>query len=388
MKSRGGGRAGARKQGRKSTSSDPGRSSDQRSSGERSGGQRADNRGYGRQRDEDRGQRSGGQRSGGQRSGGAGYGRQRDQEGDGQRGGQRSGRQRDDDRGQRSGGGSQRPSQGRDFSSRSDNRRQRTVVRGSDDRARRRPKSSSGLGGDQVEGRQAVRELLRAGNRKVYELLMAEDMEETAIIAEIIDLAGDRRVQVREVSDNKLLNEARSEAPQGVIAYAAPVEDVGLDDLLEIDGVPFLLVLDGLTDPGNLGALLRTAEGAGVTGIVMPKHRSVRLSPTAVKAAAGAVEHLAIAQVGGIASAMSDLRDAGVWCIGLDSDAETELFDIKVATEPIALVLGSEGSGLSQLVAKRCDQLVSIPLVGSLESLNVSVAGAVATYEIVRRRNL
>jgi 23S rRNA (guanosine2251-2'-O)-methyltransferase len=282
-------------------------------------------------------------------------------------------------------GGSKKTSSG---TKKSTHNSQRTVVRGQDRSSNKKRGADTGLGGTQIEGRQAVRELLRAGKRKVHELLLAERMEETAVLAEIIDLAGDMRVSVREVSDLKLMNEARTEAPQGVVAFADPVEEVPLDSLMASDPVPFLLVLDGLTDPGNLGAILRTAEGAGVTGIVLPRHRSVRLSPTAVKAAAGAVEYLPIAHVGGIPTALSDLKDAGIWCIGLAGDASDQLFDIKVANEPIALVLGAEGKGISRLAQKRCDQLVSIPLTGALESLNVSVAAAVASYEIVRRRGL
>ncbi|MFV1992217.1 MAG: TrmH family RNA methyltransferase, partial [Acidimicrobiales bacterium] len=240
----------------------------------------------------------------------------------------------------------QKTSSGKTTSSsykKSKNSQQRTVVRGQDRNSSRKRSSDSGLGGNQVEGRQAVRELLRAGNRKVHELLIAERMDETAVLAEIIDLAGDMRVSVREVTDHKLMAEARTEAPQGVVGFADSVEEVSLESLTVSEPTPFLLVLDGLTDPGNLGAILRTAEGAGVTGIVLPRHRSVRLSPTAVKAAAGAVEYLSIAHVGGIPTALSELKDAGIWCIGLSGEADDRLFDIQVAAEPIALVLGAEG---------------------------------------------
>ncbi|MEO1061035.1 MAG: 23S rRNA (guanosine(2251)-2'-O)-methyltransferase RlmB [Actinomycetota bacterium] len=246
--------------------------------------------------------------------------------------------------------------------------------------------SSGGLGGDHVEGRNAVLELLHAGRRNVDEIWVATDLDDSPVVAEIVDLARARRITLNEVSRRRLDAEATSEAPQGVIARAAPLRPVELEDLIDGDGVPFLLVLDGITDPGNLGALLRTAEGAGVSGVVLPRHRAARITPTVAKAAAGAIEHLRFAQVGGLPAALQTLGEREVWRIGLDGSARDQLFDLKVADEPVALVLGAEGRGLSRLVRERCDQLVSIPIVGNLESLNVAAAGALACYEVVRHR--
>ena len=144
--------------------------------------------------------------------------------------------------------------------------------------------------------------------------------------------------------------------------------------------------MDGVTDPGNLGALLRTAECSGVTGIVLPKHRAVHITPTVTKSAAGAVEYLPMALVGGLPNAINELRAAGVWVIGLDMGGDTDLFNLTVADEPVCLVMGAEGKGLSRLVRERCDAVVSIPLLGELASLNVSAAGALACYEVTRRR--
>jgi 23S rRNA (guanosine2251-2'-O)-methyltransferase len=249
-----------------------------------------------------------------------------------------------------------------------------------------------------VEGRQAVRELLLAGKRRVREVLVAtvaadggdqEDRRERGELADLAALATSLRIPVQHVGRRRLDAEARSESPQGVLARAAPVPEADFDDLARtVPGrPPFLVLVDGVTDPGNLGAILRTADGAGVTGLVLPRHRAVHLTPTVAKAAAGAIEHVPIAVVGGLPNAIERLRQAGVWVVGLDGGASAKLFDIgKTATEPIALALGAEGSGLSRLVRQRCDLLVSIPMRGELASLNVSAAAALACYEVARHR--
>jgi 23S rRNA (guanosine2251-2'-O)-methyltransferase len=166
------------------------------------------------------------------------------------------------------------------------------------------------------------------------------------------------------------------------------LEELVAPSKVRSETTPFLLLLDGVTDPGNLGAVLRTAEGAGVTGVVLPRHRAAHITPTVTKAAAGAIEHLSMAVVPGLPTAMRALSDRGVWTVGLDAGGSTSLFDIAVADEPLALVLGAEGPGLSRLVRERCDAVVSIPLDGVLGSLNVSAAAAVACFEIARRRSM
>jgi 23S rRNA (guanosine2251-2'-O)-methyltransferase len=245
-----------------------------------------------------------------------------------------------------------------------------------------------GVGGEQVEGRHADRELLLAGRRRVKDVWLAEDLEPAPIIDDIVELAGEARVTVKRVPRTQLEHAARSDAPQGVLAHAAPILDVDLDRLaIPRDGVvPFIVAVDGITDPQNLGALLRTAECAGATGVVLPRHRTAHVTPTVAKAAAGAVEHLPIALVGGMPSALARLKELGVWTIGLDGAGETSIFDLEVASEPLALVLGAEGRGLSRLVKQRCEVLAAIPLRGALASLNVSAAAAVACYEVARRR--
>lgn len=254
-------------------------------------------------------------------------------------------------------------------------------------------KDRRGVGGDQVEGRQAVRELLLAGRRKVREIWIAGDTEAAPILDDIREMAAAARVQVREVSRGKFAAQARCEAPQGVLALAAPLDEAALDDLIAGGRVqgrkvpPFLVALDGVTDPGNLGAVMRSAECAGATGVVLPRHRAVHVTPAATKAAAGAVEHLPVALVGGIASALAQMTKAGVLVIGLDGAADRTLDQIGPAADgPVCLVLGAEGRGLSRLVRERCDEVVAIPLRGHLASLNVSAAGTLACFEIARHR--
>lgn len=247
-----------------------------------------------------------------------------------------------------------------------------------------------GVGGDQVEGRQAVRELLLAGRRAVREVWVLADLDQADILDDILELAEAQRVPVREVGRSKFFAEARCEAPQGVLAKAAPLPEALLDDLATArpDGrPPFLVAVDGVTDPGNLGALLRSAECAGATGVILPRHRAVHVTPTVTKAAAGAVEHLPFAVVGGLPAALQQLRQHDVWVVGLDSDGSTGLWDLPAADGPIALVLGAEGTGLSRLVRQRCDEIASIPLRGALGSLNVATAGALACFEVARARS-
>lgn len=253
-----------------------------------------------------------------------------------------------------------------------------------------KPGREAGLGGDQIEGRRAVRELLVARRRRVRDLWVSESVDPNhPVIAEILAVAVEARVAIREVTRGRLDAEARSEAPQGVLAHAdllVPVDVATLVRRRPGGAPPFLVVADGVTDPQNLGALLRTAESAGATGVVLGRHRAVHITPTVAKAAAGAIEYLPIALATGIPAAMQTMAAAGVWTVGLDGDADQILFDLDLATEPVALVLGAEGSGLSRLVRDRCDVLAAIPQLGSLASLNVGAAAAVACFDVARRR--
>lgn len=245
------------------------------------------------------------------------------------------------------------------------------------------------LGGTQVEGRQAVRELLIAGRRRCFEVWIAGDMDANEVIDDIKQLARANRVPVVEVSRKKLEYTARSEAPQGVLAHAEALPSVPIEAMLRRrpGKSPFLVAVDGVTDPGNLGALLRCCDGAGVDGVILPRHRSVHITPTVAKAAVGAIEYVPLSVVGGLPTALTRMRELGIWVVGLDDAADKSLFDLgDLATEGICLVVGAEGTGLSRLVRERCDLIVSIPMKGRLSSLNVSVAASLATYEVARHR--
>lgn len=250
--------------------------------------------------------------------------------------------------------------------------------------------ATEGLGGEQVEGRRAVVELLRANRRRVHDVWMAEGTDPAPVLDEIAELAQSRRVPLRAVIRSRLAAEARTDAPQGVLAHADPLPEADLDDLCrgaKGEGPrPFLLAVDGVTDPRNLGALLRSAEAAGATGAILPRHRAARVSPATAKAAAGAIEWLPLAPVAGMASGLARARELGCWIVGLAGEADQSLFELTLAAEPLVLVVGAEGGGLSHLVGQRCDMVLSIPMRGSLGSLNASAAGALGLFEVARRR--
>ena len=326
-----------------------------------------------------------------------------------------------------------------------------------------------------MEGRHAVKELLLAGTRTVRQVVIAGDQDSAPILDDIIDLADEAGVDIRELSRGRFEQMAATDAPQGVVAFAAPLREYALEELiadLAAGGTPdrsdglyrsagidpatsrpssdlfddsetegpradgpaeedsgddrehgsegdagelsdpdtdpavlpapaaapptatatgessqvLLLVVDGVTDPGNLGAILRTAECAGVTGVVLPRHRAARITPTVAKRAAGAIEHLRFAPVSGIPTALATIAELGVWSVGLDVTADQTIWDLPIADAPLALVLGAEGRGLSRLVRQRCDVTARIPVSGRLDSLNVSGATAVALFEVLRRR--
>ena len=245
------------------------------------------------------------------------------------------------------------------------------------------------LGGDQVEGRQPVRELLRAGRRRVHHIAIAGGRDESGSLGEILDLARAADVPLRRVDRTQLASLALTDAPQGVVARADPLSESPLARLAEtrVDAArPFLVVLDGVTDPHNLGAVMRSALSAGATGLVIGRHRSASFSPAALKAAAGAAEYLPVAVVPGVPAALAALTAAGVWTVAVDARAPTPLWGLGIASEALALVLGAEGRGLGRLVRQRCELAVQIPLRGPIESLNVSAAATLACFEVARMR--
>jgi len=203
----------------------------------------------------------------------------------------------------------------------------------------------------------------------------------------IIDECRASGVQVRFLNREELDRAANTHTHQGVIAVTSGKEYADVDTLIENrkDDHSFLVVLDGIEDPHNLGALIRTADGAGADGVVIPERRAVGLTGTVVKASAGASEHLPIARVTNISRTLEELKERDLWTVGLD-ERGTRSYDEIDYNMHCAVVLGAEGKGLHDLVRKRCDFLVSIPMMGSVPSLNVSVAGAVVMYEVARQR--
>jgi len=222
---------------------------------------------------------------------------------------------------------------------------------------------------------------------------MAEDLDPSPLLDEIERLATRRHARLQVVSRRRLDAESRTDAPQGVMARAGALVETDLDELcLTRKGVPpFLVVFDGVTDPHNLGSLLRSAECAGVTGVVVPRHRAAHVTPTVTKVAAGAIEHLAMAVVPGVPNALLRMAAAGVTTVGLDAEGDVSLFAFGRSAGgfdgPVALVIGAEGKGLAALTRRRCEVLVSIPQHGTIESLNVAAAGAVAFFELARARD-
>lgn len=236
--------------------------------------------------------------------------------------------------------------------------------------------------GDKVEGLHAVEAAVDAG--RVRRLTIEQQRlrhERYAALAEAARVSG---VVVVEVPDAR--DESLTSAPQGVIAACTPIPAKTLDDVVGLAEPPALLVLDKLQDPRNLGAIARSAMAAGIPAIVVPERRSAPVGATAFKAAAGALEHVAVAVVGSVADALRRLRKRGVWLVGLDSDADQSLLGLELLTEPVAIVIGAEGGGVSRLAGDLLDQSVKIPMVGELESLNASVAASLAAFELARVR--
>lgn len=236
-----------------------------------------------------------------------------------------------------------------------------------------------------IEGRNPVLEALASG-RPVKEVLIAEGSRGRAIL-EVEEAAARRGVPVRRVPRHQLERVAETSAPQGVVALAAPISYTPLEQVLEAAraGPGLLLVCDGIVDPRNLGALIRTADAAGAHGVIVPKHRAAGLTATVMKASAGAAAHVPVAQVVNVPRTLHLLKEHGYWVAGAAAEGSIPYWeaDFRAAT---ALVVGSEGKGLSRLVAETCDFLVSIPMYGAVSSLNASVAGAVLLYEAVRQR--
>lgn len=235
-----------------------------------------------------------------------------------------------------------------------------------------------------IAGRNPVAEALRSG--RALNKVMVQDGARG--VTEIIAAAKEKGVAVEFVKSDKLDKLAQGVRHQGVVAYAAPVEFKTLEDALKKAAAkgeaPFLLLLDELQDPQNLGALIRTADAAGVHGILLPKRRSCPLNAVVAKISAGAVEYVPVIQIGNIVQQLKDLKKQGFWVAGADMDGG--LYTKANLTGPLVLVIGAEGKGLGRLVKENCDIIVSLPMQGGVNSLNAAAAGAVLMYEVVRQR--
>lgn len=235
-----------------------------------------------------------------------------------------------------------------------------------------------------IAGRNPVAEALRSG--RALNKVMVQDGARG--VTEIIAAAREKGVAVEFVKSDKLDKLAQGVRHQGVVAYAAPVEFKTLEDALKKAAAkgeaPFLLLLDELQDPQNLGALIRTADAAGVHGILLPKRRSCPLNAVVAKISAGAVEYVPVIQIGNIVQQLKDLKKQGFWVAGADMDGEP--YAKANLTGPLVLVIGAEGKGLGRLVKENCDIIVSLPMQGGVNSLNAAAAGAVLMYEVVRQR--
>lgn len=243
---------------------------------------------------------------------------------------------------------------------------------------------------DKVEGRNPVLELLEASDRSINKLFVISG-ERHGSIQKIIAIAKEKKIVINEVSKSKLDQMSETKNHQGVIATVAPYQYVDVDDLLQVaknkNQQALLIIADGIEDPHNLGSIIRTAECAGAHGIIIPKRRSVSVTPTVAKTSAGAIEHIGVARVNNISDTIDYLKKQGLWIIGTDMDARDVHYNTDL-TGPVAIVVGSEGSGMGRLVKENCDILTKIPMTGNVTSLNASVASAIIIYEVIRQRNL
>ena len=240
---------------------------------------------------------------------------------------------------------------------------------------------------DQIEGRNSVLELLETD--KDINKIFVEKGEKHGSINKIIGIARDKKIVTIEVDRNKLNQMAKTENHQGVIAIVPPFNYCEVEDILEEakskNEAPFILILDGIEDPHNLGAIIRTAETAGVHGIIIPKRRACSVNSTVYKVASGAVEYIKIARVNNLKDEIQHLKENGVWVYGTAIEAKKYYYE-EGLKDPVALVVGDEGEGMSRLVRENCDVLLKIPMKGKISSLNASVSAGIVMYEVVKQR--
>ena len=242
---------------------------------------------------------------------------------------------------------------------------------------------------DQIEGRNPVLELLESG--KDINKIFVQKGEKHGSIYKILQIARNNKVVTVQIDKAKLDMMSQTHNHQGVIAIVPPFEYCEVDDILEDaknkKQIPFILILDGIEDPHNLGSIIRSAETAGVHGIIIPKRRSATVNSTVSKVSAGAVQYMKIARVNNLNDTIRYLKENDIWICGSDINTDVEYTeqDMKI---PIAIVIGSEGFGISKLVKENCDFLVKIPMKGKITSLNASVSAGIIMYEVLRQRNI
>ena len=252
-----------------------------------------------------------------------------------------------------------------------------------------RESSKPQMDSDVIEGRNPVLEALRAG-RPINKILIAQGVVQPAVVVEILRLAKEAGALVERVDRRAVDRLSTTGRSQGVVALVAVKTYADLDQLLEIGRIrgepPLLILLDGIQDPHNLGAIIRTADGAGVHGVVIPGRRATGLTASVARSSAGAVEHVPVARVGNLSNAMARLAKDNVWTVGIDPSGSSDYTEVDYR-QATAIVVGAEGKGLSRLVKERCDILASVPMRGKVASLNASVAAALVMYEAMRQRN-
>lgn len=238
-----------------------------------------------------------------------------------------------------------------------------------------------------IEGRNPIIEALK--NNRPIEKIMVNKASKEGSIKKILAMAKENKVIIQEVDRHKLDEMSESHAHQGVIAITSDYRYYDLDEILEIPRQngedPFFIILDGITDPHNLGSIIRTADAVGAHAVIIPKRRSVQITPIVAKASAGAVEYLPVCKVINIVNTIKTLKENGLWIAAVDMDGQT--FYQQNLGGPLGLVVGSEGEGISRLVKQNCDFTVSMPMSGNVTSLNASVAGGILLYEVYRQRN-
>lgn len=241
---------------------------------------------------------------------------------------------------------------------------------------------------DQIEGRNSVLELLES-ERDINKILIAKG-ERHGSINKIIAIAKQRKIVIAEVERQKLNAISETNNHQGVIAIVPPFNYVEIDDILkeakQKNEDPFIIILDGIEDVHNLGSIIRTAETAGVHGVIIPKRRACGVNATVSKASAGAVEHVKIARVNNINETIKHLKEEGLWICGTDGEAKDYYYNQNLKGK-VAIVIGSEGFGISRLVKENCDFLVKIPMKGKITSLNASVSAGIVIYEVLKQRS-